>query len=493
MDKSQGRFIIVERVGLANDSNDLRRLMQLAYGRLSHLKGQQSFAFNFNEDQHFLRQVKESIGHVCVIGPELILGKIFEEVGYTVVPDELFRHLVITRLISPGSKLHMVDYLLQYKGKIIHEDKIYRFMDKFNLHYQDEVIQLTTAHTKKILGGEITVAFFDVTTLYFEAPTEDELRRIGFSKDGKAQNPQVLLCLLVGKDGHPLAYEIFPGNTFEGHTLIPVIDAFKTKYSISTLTVVADAGLLSKKNIEALKEKNYPFILGARMKNESEESKQQILSGDYQDGQIKCFLRSDNTRLLVSYSSKRARKDEHTRKLGLTRLERQVRAGKLSKQQVNNRGYNKYLKIKSDVIVEIDYRAFNQDACWNGLKGYVTTSELSDEQVIENYRHLWHIEKAFRISKTDLRIRPVYHYRERRIRTHICIAFCAYKIYKELERQLAEKKLGISTEHAITLLRTIYQTTIKLPISQKEETVFLPMLYEQNQLLSAFGIESESG
>jgi transposase len=360
-------------------------------------------------------------------------------------------------------------------------------MDQFNLHHKQLAVDLTFKHSVNILGEKISVAFYDVTTLYFEASDEDDLRKLGFSKDGKAQNPQVLLGLLVGLNGYPLAYEVFEGNRFEGHTLLPVIEAFKRKYEIPSLIIIADAGLLSKQNIAKLNEHGYPFILGARMKSEQQAIQEDILSRSYTDGQIVGIERGDTTRLLVSYSAKRARKDEHTRKSGLTRLEQNLRAGKLSKKQINNRGYNKYLKIKGEIEVEIDHDAFKNDQKWNGLKGYITNTTLSNQEVIENYRHLWNIEKAFRISKTDLRIRPIYHRLERRIRTHICIAFCSYKIYKELERQLRDKNTNISVEQALMLIKTIYQIQIVLPVSRKQTQIFLQLSEPQKKLLAAFG------
>jgi len=120
--------------------------------------------------------------------------------------------------------------------------------------------------------------FYDVTTLYFEAEKEDELRKTGFSKDGKHQHPQIVLGLLVSVDGYPLAYDIFEGNKFEGHTMLPIIDAFKIKYNLSKLIVVADSGLMSSNNIVQLQLQGYEYILGARIKNEKKQMQNQILA-----------------------------------------------------------------------------------------------------------------------------------------------------------------------------------------------------------------------
>lgn len=489
IDKSSGRYKVIKTVGCADDEQGENNLVEQAYELFPTLTKQTSIDFTFPEDDIFLTQLRQGLKRIFVVGPELILGKIFDEVGYGGIPQLLFRHLVITRLVYPGSKLKTVDYLFRYKGIYTNKDRIYRYMDRFNLSYKELAIDLTYAHTKQILGNQITIAFYDLTTLYFEASDEDDLRKTGFSKDGKAQNPQILLALLVSTDGHPLAYEIFEGNKSEGHTLIPVAEAFKKKYQLPSLILVADAGLLSSDNITELIRLNYPFILGARMKNEADAIKQQIVSQKYTDGKTITLHKQKNIRLIVNYSKKRAKKDAHLRKQGLDRLEKSLSSGKLTKEKINNRGYNKYLKIKNEIAVEIDYKAFRADNKWNGLKGYITNCNLKKKEVMENYKHLWTIEKAFRISKTDLRVRPIYHRLERRIKTHICIAFCSYKIYKELERNIKLKNLSLSAGQTINELKTIYQAQIILPKSKKKTTVLLPLNAQQRMILKAFDIK----
>ncbi len=489
IDKSSGKSLVLRSIGSAKNDDEIKELLDRAQEELLIIKKQSKIDFDYEQDKEFLNNIEHSFKKLSVAGPELILGKIFDEIGFNKIPDELFRHLVITRLVYPGSKLKTVDYLMNYKGQYINIYRIYRYLDKFDLNYKEQATDIVFNHTKKILEDQITVAFYDLTTLYFETSDEDDLRRLGFSKDGKAQNPQILLGLLVGIDGHPLAYEVFEGNRFEGHTLIPVVEVFKKKYNLPSLIIIADAGLLSKENIEKLQEQNYPFILGARLKNETEETKVKITSLKYRDGQSISIRKNDSIRLIVNYSTKRSKKDAHTRKKGLQRLEKNLKTGKLTKQQVNNRGYNKYLKIKNEILAEIDYKAFKEDNKWNGLKGYITNCELSDEEVLNNYRQLWNIEKAFRISKTDLRIRPIYHRLERRIRVHICLAFCSYKLYKEFERQLKLRKSKLPVEKALTILKTIYKAKIILPKAKKKVEILLPLSFEQKTLLKDFKIE----
>lgn len=191
-----------------------------------------------------VEQLLSGITHLKLAGIELVLGRIFDEIGFNRINDELFRSLVLYRLVYPKSKLKTTEYLYRYEQKEWNEDAIYRYMDKLHSTQKELVQQISYEHSLKVLGGQINVVFYDVTTLYFEIDQEDELRKTGFSKEGKHQNPQIILGLLVSKDGYPLAYDIYQGNKFEGHTLLPVLDSFKSKYKIEQLTIIADSGLL---------------------------------------------------------------------------------------------------------------------------------------------------------------------------------------------------------------------------------------------------------
>ena len=325
--------------------------------------------------------------------------------------------------------------------------------------------------------------FYDVTTLYFEIDHEDELRKTGFSKEGKHQNPQIVLGLLVSKNGYPLAYDIYEGNKFEGHTMLPLLDSFKERYKLEQLVIIADSGLLSNTNIDDLQTGDYEFILGARIKNEKRDIQRKILSLDLKNGES-AIVKKDDLKLVITYSGSRAKKDYENRKKGLRKLEKRIRTGKLTKSNINNRGYNKYLKMEGDIDIAIDYQKFEADGVWDGLKGYLTNTRLSKDEIIENYGHLWQIEKAFRISKRDLKIRPIYHRLQHRIETHICISFVAYKIYKELERQLKKKQSSLSPEKAIEIARTIYQ--VKAQTNGGEVAHMLLISEEQQNLAQLF-------
>jgi len=419
---------------------------------------------------------------IRVVGPELIFGKIYDKVGFNEIEEELFRHLVISRLAFPLSKLKTIEYLYRYQGISLNINTVYRFLDKLNNQLKDKVEQIAFNHTKQVLGGNVSVVFYDMTTLYFEASDEDDLRKTGFSKDGKHSNPQIFLGLLVGIDGYAIGYDIFEGNTYEGHTLIPFLATISKKFNLNKPVVIADSGLLSKDNIKALQEQEYQYILGARIKNETKDVKGRILKTRLKDGQIRSIQKDPDTRIIISYSDRRAKKDAHNRELGLKRLEKRISSGKLTKSNINNKGYNKYLKFEGEVSIEIDYDKFEKDSQWDGLKGYITNTKLSDKEIIKNYSNLWHIEKAFRMSKTDLRIRPIYHRLKSRIEAHICISFAAYCIYKELERILYKGKSNLSVEKAKELTHNIYEISYMLPESKHKRTKLLKMDDQQAEL-----------
>lgn len=482
--KSRGRYKVVKTLGSATTRQETERLTLLAEQEIERLSEPLSL-FSFQDD-FLVEQVIESLHNSSIqtVGPELVFGKIFDYIGFNQIGEDLFRHLVISRLAFPLSKLKTIEYLYRYQGVSLDIDAVYRFLDKLNTRLKEEVEQIAFAHTMKVLDGEISVVFYDMTTLYFEASDEDDLRKTGFSKDGKHQNPQIFIGLLVGLGGYAIGYDIFEGNSYEGHTLIPFLEKMEQKFKLGKQVVIADSGLLSNENIAALEANGYEYILGARLKNEPGRIKTEILRHTFSDGDTINIAKTENTRLIVNHSKARALKDEYNRKRGLTRLEKQVRAGKLTKSNINNRGYNKYLKLTGEISIQIDYEKYNQDNVWDGLKGYITNTRLSDVEVLDNYKNLWHIEKAFRMSKTDLRIRPIYHRLRHRIEAHICIAFTAYCIYKELERALYQEKSTLSLKKAAELTHNMYQITYTLPDSRQTKTRLLKMDENQQELFN---------
>ena len=480
--KARGKYKVVKTIGCATTRQEIDHLISLANQEIKKLS-KQTPLFHSEKDE-LVEEVFSSLTNSSIqtIGPELIYGKIFDSIGFNEIKNEIFRHLVIARLAFPLSKLKTVEYLYRYQGVLHDVDAIYRFLDKLNNSLKSEVEQIAYSHTLRVLEGRISVVFYDLTTLHFEASDQDDLRKTGFSKVGKHQHPQIYIGLLVGLGGYAIGYDIYEGGTYEGHTLIPFLRKISKKFNLNKPVVVADAGLLSTDNIKKLEEEEYEYILGARLKNESNKIKKQITQRHYVDGSLYSIRKDENTRLVINYSDKRAKKDAYNRERGLRRLEKRVKSGKLNKTNINNRGYNKYLKLEGDVSIHIDYEKFHKDKIWDGIKGYITNTKLTDKEVMDNYKNLWHVEKAFRMSKTDLKIRPVYHRLRDRIEAHICISFTAYCIYKELERVLYQEKSTLSLKKAAELTHNMYQITYQLPESKHIKTKLLKMDEEQQEL-----------
>jgi transposase len=458
VDKSSGKYKVVETIGCAKNEIELDFYVQSAKNRLEELN---PTLFNYEKKHHFIEINNDQIS---IVGPFLIFSHIMEYIGCnkllsTYKDKELFLNLVITRLIHPGSKLKLKDYLIKYVHQDIDEDTIYRFMDKIHHQLKEQIEQCIFEYTSSVTGG-ITVSFYDVTTLYFEASSEDDLRKVGFSKDGKFTKPQIVLGLLTSLEGYPLGFEIHEGNCYEGKTFIPMLEKFQKKFNIDKPIVVADSGLLSKANISELESLDYKYILGARIKSTYKDIKEKIISLKLNEQKdIGTIELSKTQKMIVSYTLKRAKKDKYTREKNFEKLKIKVKSGNLTKSHLNNKGYNKYLTLSDtcQTTIFIDENKYSYDSQFDGLKGFITNDySLNPTQIIEHYTNLWHIERAFRISKTDLKIRPIFHRLEHRIYSHILISFVAYTVYKEFERKLKLSYPNISVKKSIDDLKTMY-------------------------------------
>ena len=499
-----------------NDTASLEKLMQQAASFIQEMEGPSLPHIYEEEDviDGFVSSLNNA--QVQVAGPELVFGTLYDRIGYGAIRSKMFRNIVICRLFNPGSKLKTVDYMERYLHVTYSVDQIYRFLD--NLCYRKEeeeksnddrkpetaegegeststspakpksadfktrVEDIAYSYTKKMVGDGISVCFYDMTTLYFEAAEEDDLRKCGFSKDGKHSCPQIFLGLLVASGGNPIGYEIYEGNISEGHTMIPLIRKLASRFGFDKPIVVADAGLLSKANIEELNKDGYQYIIGARPKSESDRVKEQILSLDMKYGDVVEIEKDGGVRIVLSCTERRAKKDAHNRQRGLARLQKKMASGRLTKQNINNRGYNKYLKMEGEVTISINMEKYEADAAWDGIKGYVTNTTLEKDEVITNYSNLWFIERAFRMNKFDLAVRPIFHRLRNRIEGHICICFTAYTIMLELERILKAEKSEITIYRAQELVKNMYAITYTLPKSKQTKRVYLGMDEEQSEL-----------
>lgn len=514
MKKLCGKRKCVKSIGCSRDEAEIAKFMKQGEKWIDeHQRGLSLFetdedAITYDGIMSGLRQ-----SQLRLVGPELVYGTLFDRIGYDKVEtsdSDLFRALVVTRLYHPGSKLRTAEYMERFMHKRYSVDTIYRFLDKLcvrgttaegareaedgRVGVKWHVEQITFEHTKSIMGGKVSVAFYDTTTLYFESQ-EDDVRIPGYSKDGKSDNPQVVLGLLVGTGGNPIGYELHKGNQYEGTTLLPIVKKLEKRFGLSRPTVIADAGLLSKKNIEELEKDGYDYILGARIRSLSNIDKETILSLGLGNGNVKS-LTIDGRRYVISMSCGRAKKEAKDREKGVKRLEKRFASGKITKASVNNRGYNRFLTLEGDAKVTIDKGKIAEDARLDGLKGYVTNSKLSDNEIIENYRNLYLIERAFRMNKTDLAIRPIYHRLFNRIEAHVCICFTAYSILLELERTLKnvivsnDKKTTMTIYRAKFLVESLYELEYVNPYNGKKMAVMLKSDQDEEveALLKALGL-----
>lgn len=466
IDKAGGSFRQVKSFGSSSDSDEVRKMCEQASDWILRHGGQQIIDFDATEQaRKDYQSVLSNVERTLQNAPQTILGRIYDEIGFNALGDDILRHLAIARVCQPMSKMATADYLKSYFDEDVKLHNIYRYMDKLYSTQRELVQRISVGHTMGVLGGRIGIVFYDVTTLYFESVPDpsDELRQDSFSKDGKTAEAQIVLGLLVSEDGYPLSYSIFSGKQHEGYTMIPIIDDFVQHFSLKDFVVVADAGLMSEKNVTLLEEAGYQYVIGARIHKESETVRKWILSIEKEDNRVEEYLKRDGRRLVVSYSEARARKSAHNRDKGVERLRKAYAKGTLTKAQVNKRGYNKFLEISKDVHVSINDGKILEDAKWDGLKGYLTNTKLGKDEVIRQYHGLWVVERAFRIGKGQLEMRPMLHFTEKRIEAHICICFVAYKMYKELERRIRLMGIPMSVDKVLSVAKTITTIRLRLP------------------------------
>ncbi len=280
--KFDGRYKLEMSFGSSSDEKILKDLEYRASEWIAQYRGQTVIDFSdsgCNEDLRLTTEgVLDAIDKVLLNGPHLILSRIYDSIGFDRIEDGMLRELAIARVCEPMSKLATIGYLKRRFDKDVALHDVYRYMDKLYRTQRDLIQQISVDHTRKILGGRIGIVFYDVTTLYFETSREDGLRAPGFSKDGKTSESQVVLGLLVSRNGYPLSYSLFNGSQFEGRTMLPIVDDFVQRFNLTDFVVVSDAGLMSRKNIALLKSAGYKFILGGRIKKEAESVKDWLFS-----------------------------------------------------------------------------------------------------------------------------------------------------------------------------------------------------------------------
>jgi hypothetical protein len=349
-----------------------------------------------------------------------------KECGLSHLP-RLLLDLVVIRLIEPASKLRSIDLLTHYFG-IKYSQRIYRNIPKLIAHKTDiEECAYKVAQEK--FNEPFYFVLYDVTTLYFESFKADELKTQGFSKDNKSQQPQIVIGLMVTQTGFPLSYQVFSGNTFEGKTMLPIVENFISNHPHAKPIVVADAAMLDEKRLVELKQKKISYIVGARLANAGTDLIKQIhnsLNGIH--GAVARF-NSRHGHLICDFSQKRYKKELNDLNKLIQKADELV-----AKQSSGIKA--KFIKRISKEKIELNTALIEKRKLLLGIKGYCTDlseQQLSNELVISRYHHLWHIEQSFRMSKFDLEARPIYHQKEDAIRSHVLICFVALMIERFLE------------------------------------------------------------
>jgi transposase len=394
----------------------------------------------------------------------------------------LFLDLAIMRLIEPASKWRSIELLSRYFG-IKYSQRIYRTIPKLIIHKAD-IEQRAYRVAEQKFKEQFYYVLYDVTTLYFESFKADELKIQGFSKDNKAQQPQIVIGLLVTQSGLPLSYDVFAGNTFEGKTMLPIVEGFMSKHPRAKPIVVADAAMLDEERLAELRGKNISYIVGARLANANLSLIKQIHGTlNAVNGAI-ARLQSKHGDLICDFSSIRYKKE-------LTDLNKLVQKAEelVAKQSSGTRV--KFIKRVSKEKIELNTSLIEKRKLLLGIKGYCTDlpeAQLSSQQAIERYHHLWRVEQSFRMSKFDLEARPIYHQKEEAIRSHVLICFVALIIEKYLElttkMSLRNIKLLVWNITESHIRDTITKETFKFssPTTELMNSTLAPLIKKWNLL-----------
>lgn len=377
--------------------------------------------------------------------------------------------MVLDRLCHPKSKLKSYEEQNKYHGtkeNSLHH--LYRALDILADKKEDIEGYLFDAN-KSLFNMKIDIVFYDVTTLYFESVRKDTLRESGFSKDLKVNEVQIILGLIVDLDGRPIGFDIFPGNTFEGHTIEKILDRLNKRFQINRLVFVGDSAILSKDNLQLIENLGYEYVVGSRIKNKTKEIRDRILD---KEGYIQVKTKdedeifkykeiiTDRDRIICAFSSKRADIDKKDRCRLIEKAEKILQKGG---SVILKRGAVKYIKVETITTKQIDEEKIQEDSKWDGYYGVETNCKnIGASDVLEIYHKLWKIEEAFRILKSHLEARPIYHWTEKRIKGHLVLCFIAFLIERTLEIELKKNNIEYSPQKIRDALNSLQFSEIEV-------------------------------
>lgn len=386
------------------------------------------------------------------------LAGVYGRLGFdTAVNDTVFRDLVIARIIEPASKLDTIRILSNLGLEAPSNSGIHRCLNKTVQGAYREALSDACVTYRGV--ENLTLVLYDVTTLYFQVEKEDDYRKPGLSKERRLE-PQIVIGLLVDERGFPLQVHSFEGNKAETLTLIPVLDAFRRLHPHVTVSVACDAGMLSATNLDALEQAGYGFIVGSRIaKTPYDIAEYQNKGGELKDGQIfdttqmfgKAGARKKR-RVVYQYREKRARLDLRNIMKQVEKAEK-IAAGTVAVKKA------RFLKI-SDSSRRVDETLVASAKSRAGIKGYVTNlpkNEVTAEVVIDGYHQLFNVEASFRMTKTDLRARPVYHQVREKIEAHLTVVFASLAVSR-----LVQEATGVSIRKFVQTLEPVRDAVIAI-------------------------------
>jgi hypothetical protein len=430
------------------------------------------------------------------------LAGVYDGLGFhDAVGDEVFRDLVLARVVEPTSLLDSGRVLGELGVDAASERTMRRTLARAHRRgYRDRLAAACFAHATH--HGDLSLVLYDVTTLYFEAEREDDLRKVGYSKERRV-DPQVVVGLLVDRGGFPLEVGCFEGNKAETLTLLPIVRAFQARHGIEALVVVADAGMLSASNLKELDEAGLKFIVGSRAtKAPTDLASHFRWHGDaFTDGQVIDTItprhanrRVENDplvkkepvwdpgghpgswRAVWAYSAKRAARDAKTLTLQENRAKAVIAGEKATRRP-------RFVKDTGAGELTLDDASLARAKALAGLKGYVTNipaTVMPAAEVIASYHDLWRVEQSFRMSKTDLRARPMFHHTREAIEAHLTIVVAALAVARE-----AQARTGLSIRNLVRQLRTLRSATVA--INGAEQTLPPQIDTARQAILDALG------
>ena len=506
--------MVVANLGRAKNESELQQLERVGKAKIISALNERSPAIPSLEEARHSPSDRESDSFAVNIndireerrisvGVEEVIGQAYSQLDFDGLIkgsrkdddwNATLKATVLARIFDPSSKRRTSLEGLADMGKSIAPEKIYRMMDRL-IPFEQEIKQQIFQSAMSLLDFQVDVLFFDVTTLYFESFEEDDLRQTGFSKDAKFKETQVVLALVTNNRGIPLTYEVFAGKKHEGSTLIEIVKKLKASYQIKSVVMVADRAMFSEQNLAFMDEENIKYIVAAKLRSLNQEKKTKILSVPRAEENWTHELELGARRLITSYSVDRAKKDSSQRDKIINKLMKKIKDGKLQVSQlISNAGTKKYIKtdgaqagLASDKI--------ERDRQWDGLHGVITNfkpEEMSASEVLEKYKGLWKIEEVFRINKTDLKIRPIYHFKSERIRAHILICFIAYTLTAFVRELLQRSNIKLSTRELRRELAKREISILKDKKTQKRYYVPSALTEKQRLIYQAFNLSTAS-